>query len=96
MGRHQYDELAGGTRHRNHQGEPMSEFKQKEERELSRQQAAERLTDIAYALTAGDRLRLHNEEEVDFPSNDRVTLRCESRSRNRRVELAIELSWSES
>ena len=39
-------------------GGHMSDFKHKEEERLSRQQAAERLIDIAYALTAGRPLEL--------------------------------------
>jgi amphi-Trp domain-containing protein len=67
-----------------------------EAKELSRQQAAERLTDIAYALTAGGRLRVDNDDEVDLALAGRMRLKRERRSRNGRVELEIELSWAES
>ena len=67
-----------------------------EANELSRQQAAERLTDIAYALTAGGRLRVDNDDEVDLALAGRMRLKRERRSRNGRVELGIELSWTES
>jgi amphi-Trp domain-containing protein len=62
---------------------------------LSRQKAAERLTDIAYALTTGGRLKLGDEEEVSIPAADHVALKCATRSEDGRIELGIELSWEE-
>lgn len=62
---------------------------------LSRQKAAERLTDIAYALTTGGRLKLGDEEEFSIPAADHVALKCATRSKDGRVELDIELSWDE-
>jgi amphi-Trp domain-containing protein len=62
---------------------------------LSRQQAAERLTDIAYALTTGGRLKLGGEEEVSIPAADHVALNYATRSEGGRVELDIVLSWEE-
>jgi hypothetical protein len=53
----------------------MSDFTSKEKEQLSRQQAAERLTDIAYALTAGGRLKL--DAEVNVLVADRVMLKRE-------------------
>ena len=64
-------------------------------KELSRQQAAERLTDIAYAVTAGGRVGLDNGEELDLAVAGSVRLKREGRSRNGRIELGIELSWTE-
>ena len=61
---------------------------------LTRQKAAERLTDIAYALTTGGRLKL-GDEEVSIPAADHVALKCETKSEGGRVELEIELSWEE-
>jgi amphi-Trp domain-containing protein len=61
---------------------------------LSRQKAAERLTDIAYALTTGGRLKL-GDEEVSIPAADHVALKLATRSEGGRVELEIELSWEE-
>jgi amphi-Trp domain-containing protein len=61
---------------------------------LSRQQAAERLTDIAYALTTGGRLKL-GDEEVSIPAADHVALRYGTKSEVGRVELEIGLSWEE-
>ena len=71
----------------------MSDFKRKESEQLSRQQVAERLTDIAYALVAGSKLMLDNDQEVDLAVVGRVTLERESRSRGARTELGIKLSW---
>jgi amphi-Trp domain-containing protein len=62
---------------------------------LSRQKAAERLTDIAYALTTGGRVKLGDEEEVSIPAAEHVALKCETKSEDGRVELGIELSWDE-
>jgi amphi-Trp domain-containing protein len=62
---------------------------------LSRQQAAERLTDIAYALTTGGRLKLGDDEEVSIPAADHIALKCATKSEDGRVELGIELSWDE-
>lgn len=73
----------------------MSDFSYKEKERRSRQQAAERLTDIAYALTAGGRLKLDGDAEVKVPEVGPVVLKGESRSRGGRVALGIELSWSE-
>lgn len=65
------------------------------ENRLSRQRAAERLTDIAYALTTGGRLSLGDAEEVMIPADDSVALEWAAKSEGGRVELAIELSWEE-
>jgi amphi-Trp domain-containing protein len=63
--------------------------------QLSRQKAAERLTDIAYALTTGGLLKLGEAGEVSIPDADQVALRYATRSEGGRVELGIELSWEE-
>jgi amphi-Trp domain-containing protein len=62
---------------------------------LSRQQAAERLMDIAYALTTGGRLKLGDAEEVSIPAADHVAVKYATKSEDGRVELEIELSWEE-
>jgi amphi-Trp domain-containing protein len=61
---------------------------------LSRQHAAEHLTDIAYALTTGGRLKL-GDEEVSIPAADHVALRYGTRSEDGCFELEIRLSWEE-
>ena len=66
-----------------------------ENEQLSRRQAAERLTDVAYALTAGGRLKLGADQEVSMPVGDQLTLKLRTRSRDGHVELGIEISWSE-
>ena len=71
----------------------MSEFNHEEQ--VSRRQAAERLADIAYALTAGGTLELRTEgEQVKVPVADEVLMRRESRSNGERVEVEVVLSWS--
>ena len=45
----------------------MSNLNDRQGRGLSRQEAAERLIDVAYALAAGGKLRLDDDHEVDLP-----------------------------
>jgi hypothetical protein len=47
---------------------------------VSRQQAAERLTDIAYALTAAGRLKLDGDQEVSVPAIDQIVMKRAGRS----------------
>jgi amphi-Trp domain-containing protein len=71
----------------------VTDFKHDEQ--VSRQRAAERLVDIAYALTAGAALELRaNGTEVKVPVPDRVALKRESRSDGDRVEVEVVLTWS--
>jgi amphi-Trp domain-containing protein len=70
-----------------HESEPDSE-------RLSRQQAAERLTDVAYALMTGGELKLDNDCRFKVPIADEVVLKRKSKANGDRVELALELSWS--
>ena len=60
---------------------------------LSRQQAAERLTDLAYALMTGGELKLKGGRRVSVPLADEVVLTREDKAVGDRVELALELSW---
>jgi amphi-Trp domain-containing protein len=72
----------------------MSDFKHKEA-ELSRQQAAERLIDIAYALTAGGPLGLSAAgRRVTVPVPKELQLERELKSKGDQVELELGLSWS--
>jgi amphi-Trp domain-containing protein len=65
------------------------------EEHLSRQQAAERLVDIAYALTAGATLELRTHgEHVNVPVADEVVLKRTSATDGERVDVHIQLSWS--
>jgi amphi-Trp domain-containing protein len=73
----------------------MTEFEHEEH--LPRQQAAERLVDIAYALTAGVTLELRatrEQERVNVPVNDEVVLRRKTTSEGDRVDVEVRLSWS--
>jgi amphi-Trp domain-containing protein len=71
----------------------LSEFKHEER--VSRQQAAERLADIAYALMAGGTLELRTKgEQVRVGVADEVLLKRESRTTGDCVEVEVELTWS--
>ena len=71
----------------------MPEFKQDEW--LSRQEAAERLIDIAYALTAGGPLELFAAgRRITVPVDKELRLERWLRSNGDRMELELELSWS--
>ena len=73
----------------------MGDFKHKEAERLSRQQAAERLIDIAYALTAGGPLELSAAgRRVTVPVPNELQLERELKSKGDQVELGLELSWS--
>ena len=61
---------------------------------LSRQQAAERLTDVAYALTRGGELTLNGDRQVKVPIAEEVVLKRIDSATGDRVELELELSWS--
>jgi amphi-Trp domain-containing protein len=62
---------------------------------VPRQRAAERLVDIAYALTGGETLELrHDGEQVTVTVADEVLMIRRSTSKDGRVEVAFELSWS--
>jgi amphi-Trp domain-containing protein len=66
-----------------------------DEERLSRQEAAERLTDIAYGLTSGGPIETRIEGlSVRLPVGDDLVLKCASGSNQRRTRLQLELSWS--
>jgi amphi-Trp domain-containing protein len=70
-----------------------TEFDQEER--LSRQQAAERLVDIAYALSAGVMPELGTvDDRVSVPVPDTVLLRRRSTATGDHVAVEVELSWS--
>jgi hypothetical protein len=71
----------------------MSDFTDRDSEQLSRQQAAERLTDIAYALTAAGPLKL-GDHEVAAPVGDQVALKLASTHADGEVEFQLVLSWS--
>ena len=73
----------------------MSNFNDRQGRGLSRQEAAEQLIDVAYALAAGGKLRVDDDQEVDLPIAGQVTLERQSTAGGGRTEVAIKLSWSE-
>ena len=73
----------------------MSDFKHKDEEQLSRQQVAERLVDTAYALTAGRPLELNAAgRRITVPMGNELRLGRKLRSEGDRVELELELTWA--
>jgi amphi-Trp domain-containing protein len=66
----------------------------RDEERLSRREAAERLADIAYGLTAGGIEMRIDGQPVRFPVGDDLVLKRESRSHGARNRVALELSWS--
>ena len=66
-----------------------------DEERLSRREAAERLTDIAYGLTSGGPIELRIEgHSLKLPVGDDLVLKRESTSNEGRTRLQVELSWS--
>lgn len=62
---------------------------------VSPQQAAERLTDIAYALVAGGPLELTvDHERVTVPLGDEVRMQRDLKSDGDRHQLELQLYWS--
>ena len=71
----------------------MGEFDQQEY--LSRQQAAERLIDIAYTLAAGGPLEISLEGRlITIPVTNELRLERALKSERERVELRVVLTWS--
>ena len=61
---------------------------------LSRQQAAEHLTDVAYALMRGGELRLNGDGQVTVPIADEIVLKRSGPAKGHRIQLELQLSWS--
>jgi amphi-Trp domain-containing protein len=61
---------------------------------LSRQQAAEHLTDVAYALMTGGPLTLNGERQVTVPIADEIVLKRSGTTDGDRIQLELQLSWS--
>ncbi len=72
----------------------MNKSKQENSERLSRQQAAEHLTDVAYALMTGGELSLNGDRQVTVPIADEVVLKRNDSANGDRVALELELSWS--
>ena len=71
----------------------MTEFEHEER--LPRRRAAERLADIAYALTMGGTLEVRtSSEQVKVPVGDTVVLTRGSRADGDLVEVEVRLRWS--
>jgi amphi-Trp domain-containing protein len=73
----------------------MSDFEQSETQHVSRQEAAERLTDISRALGAGTSIEFTvGSERITIPIGDAVRLKRKLKLEENEVELELELSWS--
>ena len=73
----------------------MRDFKHKDEQQLSRRQAAERLVDIAFALTAGRPLELNADgRRITVPMGNDLRLGRKLKSEGDRVELELDLTWA--
>jgi amphi-Trp domain-containing protein len=71
------------------------DFKHKEAERVSRQEAAERLIDIAYALTGGGPLELSAAgRRATVPVPNELLLERELKSKGDQVGLDLKLSWS--
>jgi amphi-Trp domain-containing protein len=72
----------------------VNESKQGDGERLSRRKAAERLTDVAYALMIGGELKLDGDRQITAPIADEVVLKRNGSANGDRVALELELSWS--
>jgi amphi-Trp domain-containing protein len=72
----------------------VNQAKQENGERLSRRQAAERLTDVAYALMTGGELRLDGDPQITVAIADEVVLKRNDSANGDRVALELELSWS--
>ena len=72
----------------------MTDFSLTETARVSRQQAAERLVDLAYMLTTGPLELSVDGKKVRVPVPERLVFGRESKSEGDCVELDLELSWS--
>jgi amphi-Trp domain-containing protein len=73
----------------------MPDLEQKDKGHVSRRQAAELLTDIAFALTTGGPLELTIDgRRVIVPVSEELELERDLKSKGDRFELELELHWS--
>jgi len=75
----------------------MRDLKRTDRDRLSPRQAAERLTDLAYALAAGGPLELIvDHERLSVPLGDVLRMRRDLSSDGERIDFELRLSWSAS
>jgi amphi-Trp domain-containing protein len=73
----------------------MQSFEPTDRLRVSPQQAAERLTDIAYALVAGGTLQLTvGGERLTVPLGDELRMQDDLTSDGGHVRLELQLSWT--
>ena len=74
----------------------MEKFTRTDRDSVSPRQAAERLTDVAYALATGGPLEVTvAHERLTLPLGDELLIRRHVSSDGDRVELELRLSWSQ-
>ena len=73
---------------------PVNDSTHEDSERLSRQQAAEHLTDVAYALMRGGPLTLNGERQVTVPIPDEIVLKRSETTNGDRIQLELELSWT--
>ena len=72
----------------------MSNFNKQAQQRLSRQDAAERLIDMAYMLTAGGALELTIEgRRIKVPMGSELRLEHELKTDEDRIELEVTVTW---
>jgi hypothetical protein len=72
----------------------MTDFKHCDAERVSSQRAAERLVDLAYALTVGRPMELDLAgERVSVPVAREVVMESASESTGREIRLALALTW---
>jgi hypothetical protein len=72
----------------------VTNFRYRVSKRVTRQQAAEQLMDMAYALAAGAPLEFRLDgQRVSIPLAEEMLLQRESQSNAHRVELELLLSW---
>jgi len=73
----------------------MTDFKHSDRERLAPSRAAERLVDLAYALTVGGSMEIHVDgERVSVPLAREIVLESASESNGREVKLELALTWS--
>ena len=72
----------------------MSDFNKQTQEQLSRRDAAERLIDIAYMLTAGGPLELSiGGRRIKIPMGSEMRLEQELKANDDRIQLAVTVTW---
>ena len=73
---------------------PLNGSRHESRERLSRRQAAEQLTDLAYALMTDGPLTFDGNSRLAAPVADEIDLRCTGTTVGDRARLQIELTWA--